>query len=170
VENVVHDGFPDVSYTDGLIELKHVKEWPRRGGRLEIGFRPAQPPFLARRWSAGGLVWVMVCVARDWLLYDGWTAAMQLRHPQTRESMEDLAAWHHQRGDFDPRVAFERLGQWLRGNAEEMMPHDRARFIRLMARQTQSQLAACIGWPVAVIHQAEQGSERTQDLLDFWEC
>lgn len=166
VENVAHDGFPDVSYSHGLIELKNLPAWPVRAGTpVDIGIRADQQAVLARRWEKGGLSWVLARVGREWLLFDGWTS-MALRAKAPRQTIYHLAAWH---GPVGARN-YARLGCWLRGEAEELLPHERCRFYRLKARKTLWALAAEIGWPAGVIWDAEQGSQRTMDLLEVWEC
>lgn len=170
VENVVRDGFPDVSYTHGLIELKAKAEWPKKARTgVDLEFRPGQVPFLSRRWEKGGLCWVLARVERQWLLFDGWTS-IQLKDCPCRADMIKMAAWVSEpRGILGSggRLALER---WLRGDPDQMLPNERCRFYRLKARQSLSNLAADIGWPTSVIREAEEGSDRTQDLLDTWEC
>jgi hypothetical protein len=167
-ENVVHDGFPDVSYTHGLIELKHLDGWPARAlTPVDIGVRRDQAPVLARRWEHGGLAWVLARVGREWLLFDGWTAGTVLRSKPTRMVLYALAAWHGPRGC--PPAQHGRLSAWLRGADDEMMPHDRARFWRLLSRKSIPGLARELRWDPAVLSLAEHGSEHTEALLEAWE-
>lgn len=79
VENgLCHPGTPDVNCTLGWIELKATNDWPVRATstvRLDHGLSPQQRIWLLRRRRAGGNAWVLVTVARDWLLFDGAVAA-----------------------------------------------------------------------------------------------
>lgn len=65
VENSVGAGYPDV---DGCyegkafkIELKRVSKLTR-DGRIQVKFRPMQQPWLKKRWSSGGLSWLLIAL------------------------------------------------------------------------------------------------------------
>ncbi len=78
VENRVKPGTPDVNYMEGWLELKWLRSWPRGAdeGPVKIDhFTPQQRVTLKKRWRAGGHSWLLLQVKRDWLLFDGETAA-----------------------------------------------------------------------------------------------
>lgn len=74
IENNVSSGTPDVNYCiegkEGWIELKHAKEWPKRGGPLKLRhFSPEQRLWIKTRQKAGGNVYVLLKVERDYFLF-----------------------------------------------------------------------------------------------------
>jgi len=80
IENGVGAGVPDLNYILGWIELKQVKAWPKRPStplRLDH-FTSGQRRWISRRHRAGGLVFVLLKVGKEWLLFDGETAAEHL--------------------------------------------------------------------------------------------
>ena len=80
VENGVGAGTPDVNYTGGWLELKSLAEWPASDETIfhVDHFTPQQRLWLRKRWLTGGNVHALVKVADDWLLIDGWMAAVHL--------------------------------------------------------------------------------------------
>jgi hypothetical protein len=76
VENAVALGMPDVNYIEGWIELKYVADWPKREETpLRLGhFTPQQRVWLYRRWVLGGKAFLLLRVAKEFLLFDGRTA------------------------------------------------------------------------------------------------
>ena len=78
VENPVGPGTPDVNCVLGWIELKSIDRPKKEGtpvdGNLEH-FTQQQRNFLKRRWRSGGGAWLLVKMGRDWLIFDGLTAA-----------------------------------------------------------------------------------------------
>lgn len=94
VENgITHPGTPDVNCTLGWIELKSTAAWPVRENtivRLSHDLKPAQRVWLKRRRKAGGSCWVLITIARDWLLFDGAVAADTLG-TLTQEQMKEAA-------------------------------------------------------------------------------
>lgn len=78
VENRVYPGTPDVNYREGWVELKWLPRWPRNCDSAPVKidhFTPQQRVWLKRRWRAGGHAWLLLQVARQWLLFNGETAA-----------------------------------------------------------------------------------------------
>ena len=66
-------GTPDVNFVHGWVELKKLPSWPKRATtpvRLPH-FTPQQRVWHQRRWKAGGAVWMLLQVERDWLLFEG---------------------------------------------------------------------------------------------------
>lgn len=79
VENPAHPGTPDVNFIGGWIELKIAEAWPPQGGPLRIPhFTQQQRVCLRKRWLKGGRAVVLLRVKREWLLFDGETAAKHL--------------------------------------------------------------------------------------------
>lgn len=89
VENVLHPGFPDVSYTRGLIELKQMAAFPIRPSTLVRvpKYSGEQAGFLTRRWVKGGLSWLLVRVGREWFLWSG-SQAIKVWRGMTQESWQ----------------------------------------------------------------------------------
>lgn len=89
VENPAYPGTPDVQYIGGWLELKYLEDWPKREEttvRIEH-FSPQQRVWLLRRYLAClkrdhryGSGWLVLYVAstKDWLVFDGETAARQV--------------------------------------------------------------------------------------------
>ena len=78
VENpVACPGTPDVNYVEGWIELKNLRNWPKRAAtivRIEH-FTEQQRRFLRRRCGYGGSAWLLLQCRAEWLLFKGGTAA-----------------------------------------------------------------------------------------------
>lgn len=71
VENPAYPGTPDVNYTKGWIELKWLRHWPARKDsvvQLEH-YTQKQKLWLRRRHLAGGQVFLLLKVSREWLLF-----------------------------------------------------------------------------------------------------
>ena len=67
-------GTPDVNYCidgkEGWIELKHAREWPKRGGPLKLRhFTPEQRLWIHTRQKAGGKAFVLLKVEDDYFLF-----------------------------------------------------------------------------------------------------
>lgn len=78
VENPCWPGTPDVNFVGGWIELKQEDHWPKRPAtvvRLHHELGREQIIWHAKREAAGGKVWVIVHVERDWLLFRSADAA-----------------------------------------------------------------------------------------------
>lgn len=97
VENgMTHPGTPDVSYAGGWIENKAMEHWPVKPETpLRVDhFTPQQRIFLIRRRKAGGRAFLLLTVERDWLLFDGDTAARFLGTSTKAELLPmALATW-----------------------------------------------------------------------------
>lgn len=88
-------GTPDVSFARGWMELKSVEHWPKREAtplRLPH-FTPGQRVWLVQHCAAGGWAFLLIKVARDWMLFDGIWAARYLGEI-TREEMLENTLWH----------------------------------------------------------------------------
>lgn len=82
VENRVLPGTPDVEYIGGWVELKWLRRWPRNADVSEVKidhFTREQRVWLKRRWRRGGRAFLLLQAnQRDWLLFDGETAAQRV--------------------------------------------------------------------------------------------
>lgn len=82
VENMVGTpGVPDVATTLGWIEAKYRRSWPKRESipvRLDHPYTTSQIRWARRQMEAGGPVFVIVQIAKDWLLFDNLTASLHL--------------------------------------------------------------------------------------------
>lgn len=87
VENPVHPGTPDLNYLHGWIELKQVARWPSRGSTpLRVPtYTQQQRVWAKRRRQAGGLCYLLLRVAEDWLLFDGGWASAHLGYATASE-------------------------------------------------------------------------------------
>lgn len=140
VENVVGQGFPDIDYLAGNIELKYIEEFPARvktSVRMSH-FTGEQAGWLARRWKKGGNSWLLVRVSRTWFLFDGWTA-MVVQRGATINEWFDLAVfildpredgWGSQ---ALPESPINRFNRWLCFEIEKMEPYEKAKAMRLRA-------------------------------------
>lgn len=92
VENPALPGTPDVNFIEGWIELKWRRTWPARSDTVvEFDhFTPRQRAWLTERAHNGGRVWVLVQIARDWLLFDGAVGAAFVGRA-AREDLEKAA-------------------------------------------------------------------------------
>lgn len=86
VEHPGHIGTPDVNFVDGWMELKFADRWPPRGGVLRLEhFTQQQRVWLLKRHMAGGNVWLLLQVGKEWLLFDGQTASRSVGRVTRRE-------------------------------------------------------------------------------------
>jgi hypothetical protein len=109
VENKVYPGTPDVNYSVGWVELKWLPRWPKGSDQSPVRvkhFTPQQRVWLKRRWRKGFHAYLLLQVGREWLLFDGETAALHLgkvTQPRLRELA--LVIWD--------RLEGEELIRWL---------------------------------------------------------
>jgi len=78
IENGIGKGTPDVNYVGGWLELKQQDNWPKRPTtkvRLDHDLTKEQRIWINRREKKGGTVFVLLQVARDYLLLSGGQAA-----------------------------------------------------------------------------------------------
>ena len=92
VENPVYPGTPDVNTTEGWIELKWLRSWPKRSQTIvELNHYTIQQRLFARkRQRAGQRCWLMLQCRREWFLYDGVVAANHVGR-STRQELIDHA-------------------------------------------------------------------------------
>jgi hypothetical protein len=92
VENACGMGMPDVNYIDGWIELKWVRDVPKRKTtplRIEH-YTPEQRVWALRRIAAGGKVFLLLKAKDEWFLFDGGVAAQYL-NKSTLEELRKVA-------------------------------------------------------------------------------
>lgn len=111
IESHMSEGVPDVNYSQGWIELKYAKAWPKRPDtplRIDHFTKEQRAWHLARR-AAGGRTYVLVKVGKDeWMLFDGRAAALDLGFiPRERLYTIAKARWIRK-----PKK--EEFQQWLR--------------------------------------------------------
>jgi hypothetical protein len=188
VENVVGPGHPDVNYAGGDIELKCMPLWPARPDTpvTVSNFTGEQAGWLAQRWKAQGLSWLMVRVDPSWFLFDGWTA-LEVYRGLTRQDWHTRAALSFPGGrgnSWNVRPVRSslswsaQLGHWLRYDLAAMEPWSRARAERLRcfegeARCSLEAIAAGLEWTVERVVAAELGGGPSSDvdtLLGYWEA
>ncbi len=77
IESPITAGVPDVNFTQGWIELKHVEKAPKRPWTpLRVPhFTAEQRAWHVERYFAGGRSFVLLRVGREWLLFLGVVAA-----------------------------------------------------------------------------------------------
>lgn len=93
VENPTWPGTPDVSCTGGWIELKVLRDWPKRNpnGLVRVPHFTQQQRLWHARWKRhGGTSWVLIVIGREVLLFDGAEAAEYLGFV-TRERLYGMA-------------------------------------------------------------------------------
>lgn len=81
VENRVESGTPDVNYLDGWIELKYIKNWPKKPeDPVRIAhFTPQQRTWLTLRNLRGGKAFLLLKVGEsEWVLFQGSVAAQMI--------------------------------------------------------------------------------------------
>lgn len=182
VENVVGPGHPDVDYAGGNIELKHLAEWPRRLSTLVQvpKYTGEQAGWLAQRWKAGGLSWLMVRAGPAWFLFDGWTALSIYRGLPQHVWHEEAAmvypgnvrGWAGFPVRADAHSYQRQLAEWLRFDLSKMQPWSRARAMRLRCCSGLVTVAGNIGWTQERLLDTELGRGKDDDvdtLLSYWE-
>ena len=95
VENPCLPGTPDVNYIEGWVELKWLREWPKREDtivRLEH-YTKVQRVWAFRRRRMGGQAWMLIQCGREWILMDGAVAAISLGHCTKAELIQRCAAY-----------------------------------------------------------------------------
>lgn len=121
VENRVEPGTPDVNYAfhggrgEGWLELKDADAWPVRGGVLRMEHvTEVQRRWWLRRAGAGGQIWVLVRVARTYMLFRGEVAARQLGRAERDELAS--AATVLGEGAFPKLLILQALTNGLKNN------------------------------------------------------
>lgn len=103
VENGCKSDTPDVNYCidgrEGWIELKHVREAPKRAATVVKvdHYTPGQRLWAIRRASCGGLVWLLIRIGDETFLLNGAMAARYLGTSWTMADIRQHAAYRSQR-------------------------------------------------------------------------
>jgi hypothetical protein len=95
IENPIGAGTPDVNYVEGWIELKWLREWPKRATTIVQvpHYTDQQQVWAFKRRRAGGQCWFLLQVRRDWLLLDGGVAAFVINRTTRQELIENATAY-----------------------------------------------------------------------------
>ena len=90
IESPLEPGTPDVNCSAGWLELKSLREWPKRESSVVVPphFEPEQRFFLRHRCTAGGNAWLLLRVGREWCLLWGSHAAEALGISLTRLELQ----------------------------------------------------------------------------------
>ena len=90
VENSAYPGTPDVNFIEGWLELKWLRSWPIQAETpvLISHFTQQQKVWLKRRWLKGGNAWLLLQCKREWILFDGDTAALYVGRMTRGELIE----------------------------------------------------------------------------------
>ncbi len=99
VENPMKPGTPDVNYADGWIELKWLRNWPVRATtvvRIDH-YTKEQRVFLRKRWLTSQSAYLLLQVRREWMLFDGESAAKYVGNIQ-KEQLKMIAVAHWENG------------------------------------------------------------------------
>lgn len=99
IENMTSSGVPDINYTDGWIELKHLSKFPKRPSTpVRIPhFTDVQRLWLTTREKRGGKTWLLLQCGREWFLFTGTVAAEYVGNV-TRAELQGLSTWHSKTG------------------------------------------------------------------------
>lgn len=95
IESHMEGGIPDVNYSLGWVELKCMKEWPKRPDTpLKIPhFTEKQRVWLTQRACAGGRAYLLLQVGPQYLLFLGHVAAAFIGSA-TKQELEELCLEH----------------------------------------------------------------------------
>jgi len=102
VENSVRSGTPDIAYIGGWLELKWIREYPKREDttiRLHH-FTKQQRIWLKRHWQLGGNAFLLLQIKREWFLFEALYAYEWVGLVPVAELRKN-AVWHSTTG-FKP--------------------------------------------------------------------
>lgn len=99
IECPIQPGVPDVNYTLGWLELKWLKEFPKRETTaVKIPhWSPSQKAWISKRLKAGGRVHVLIQCKREWVLLGGEKAIKHLNQA-TRLQLIEFCDWYSNNG------------------------------------------------------------------------
>ena len=103
-------GTPDIWYRDGGIECKATEQWPARVNTPVVLDHPVtkqQKIWITLRRRSGGLCFIMLNIARTWLLFEG-LRGVELLGKATQQELRDgaLEVWER-------TPTYEQLEKWL---------------------------------------------------------
>jgi hypothetical protein len=170
---VEQESLPDVNYVGGWVELKHLEQWPIRDIPVRIPKleeRKTQVAWMAKRWESQGLVFLLLRVGRELLLFDGWTVPT-VKARRTRSQLRELSIWRTEPLGRLTQESVDLLRNILLGRADDLPANYKAKFYRLRARQTAEETADDMGVPVGYVLGCESGAagHHIDDLLGHWE-
>lgn len=118
IESSSGNGVPDISYgmpyINGWIELKYVKEWPKRATtRVKLPLRPEQKHWIATRGGLSGHVWV-ICRVQDTFFLISYHSAIHLTEIGATRS--DWPMWATL--TWDDKIDFNELYNELTGGGD----------------------------------------------------
>jgi len=100
IESCTGNGVPDVACAiksaHHWIEVKYLKEWPKRETTLvKLPLRPEQKLWIATRGELSGNVWVFIRIEDDFFLLT-WKEAIQACNGWTRDEWKVMAygSWY----------------------------------------------------------------------------
>ena len=99
VENAVRSGTPDIAYIGGWMELKYLKQWPKRPEtpvRIHH-FTRQQRIWLKRHWQLGGNAFLLLQCKREWFLFEALYAYEHVGNVPLAE-LRTNAVWHSTTG------------------------------------------------------------------------
>jgi hypothetical protein len=109
VENPVRPGTPDINYIEGWVELKVLEKWPARPHtKVKVDcFTPQQRVWLRRRQKRGGAAFFLILIEKDWLLFDGEVAGLQIGYMNKAEMIN--ACLMYSEGKLDEKILYRIL-------------------------------------------------------------
>ena len=114
IESSAGNGIPDVSFAisgiNGFIELKYIKEWPKRDTtKIKLPLRPEQRHWIKARMRLSGEIWVIVRIEDYFWLLDGNCAVHAAENGWTKQEWLEEQHWHK-------RIDFKELLELLKGD------------------------------------------------------
>lgn len=99
IESSSGNGVPDVTYglqdINGWIELKYIKEWPKRATTLvKLPLRPEQKFFFQKRGELSGNVWCFIRIQDTFFLLSYKEALEAAYHGWTKDEWLQRQWWH----------------------------------------------------------------------------
>ena len=98
VDNPKKPGTPDINYVEGWVELKYLKEWPKRASTLVKfpKFKPQQRVWLVKRSVRNGNCFMLLQVKHMYLLFEGGFAGQHFDRMTKDEMIKNaLHVWDY---------------------------------------------------------------------------
>ncbi|MCP4900928.1 MAG: hypothetical protein GY906_28505 [bacterium] len=95
VENPCLPGTPDVNFSEGWIELKWLRAWPKRASTIVKlpHYTKEQRIWAFKRRKIGGQAWFLLQVRREWLLLDAAVAGLIVNYATRQELISHATAY-----------------------------------------------------------------------------